>query len=511
MGLTKVLFISNKHQHMPFDTIFSWIIKKRIEQIKHFTNNPIGTQQIVLSGLIQKAKNTEFGKTHGFSDSLSHDKFIRNTPLRTYEQFRPFIEKSIQGNKHVLWPGKTQWFSKSSGTTDAKSKLIPVTQEAIHDCHYKGGKDLLSIYYHNNPNAKLFSGKHLILGGNTSLNKLNEGSFFGDLSAIIVKNLPFWAEIRRTPSREITLMENWEEKIDKMAKAALKEDVKIIAGVPSWMLVLLNKIIEVSEGKTINEIWPNLELYMHGGVNFDPYQNQFDSLINSHKLNYYQTYNASEGFFSLQDENKADDMLLMLDYGIYYEFIPMDKFDGTNSTTIELSQVELNKNYALVISTNGGLWRYLIGDTVKFTSIFPFKIKVTGRTKHFINAFGEELIIENTDQALKAACEATNSNFKEYTVAPKYLDGNEKGAHEWVIEFTNPPENTRKFITILDSILKELNSDYEAKRNLILAPPIIHFAPKNTFRNWLKEKGKLGGQNKIPRLSNDRKFIEEIL
>lgn len=496
---------------MPFDTIFSWIIKKRIDQIKQFTNNPIQAQQTVFTTLLDKAKNTEIGKSHGFAGVSNFNEFKQNTPIRTYEDLFPFIEKSMKGQENILWPGKIQWFSKSSGTTDAKSKLIPVTQEAIQDCHYKGGKDLLSIYYHNNPNAKLFSGKHLILGGNTSLNKLNENSYFGDLSAIIVKNLPFWAEIRRTPSREITLMENWDEKIVKMAKAALKEDVKIIAGVPSWMLVLLNKILEVSEGKTINQIWPNLELYMHGGVNFDPYKNQFDSIINSAKINYYQTYNASEGFFSLQNENKADDMLLMLDYGIFYEFIPMDKFNGTNSETIELDQVELNKNYALVISTNGGLWRYLIGDTIKFTSLSPFKIKVTGRTKHFINAFGEELIIENTDIAIKLACEQTESAFKEYTVAPKYIDGTKKGAHQWLIEFSKAPQDINRFLKILDNKIQELNSDYEAKRKMVLSLPEVMIVDDGTFNKWLKSKDKLGGQNKIPRLSNNRTFIEEIL
>ena len=496
---------------MPFDTIFSWIIKKRIDQIEHFTNYPIETQKSLWDSLLEKAKRTEIGIEHGFSSISSYHDFKKNTPLRTYEDLFPYIEKSIKGQEDILWPGKIQWFSKSSGTTNAKSKLIPVTNEAIQDCHYKGGKDLLSVYYHNNPNAKLFSGKHLILGGNTSVNKLNEGSYFGDLSAIIVKNLPFWAEIRRTPSREITLMENWEEKIQKMAEASLQEDVKIIAGVPSWMLVLLNKILEVAKGKTIDEIWPNLELYMHGGVNFEPYRNQFKTLINSPRLNYYQTYNASEGFFSLQNENKANDMLLMLDYGIFYEFIPMDKFNGTNSDTIDLREVELNKNYALVISTNGGLWRYIVGDTIKFTSLFPFKIKVTGRTKHFINAFGEELIIENTDKAIAKACEETNSDFKEYTVAPKYLDGKEKGAHEWVIEYTKAPNNIELFNKILDTELKKINSDYEAKRKMILKAPIIHIANPNTFRDWLKSKNKLGGQNKIPRLSNNRQFIEEIL
>lgn len=496
---------------MPFDTIFSWIIKKRIDQIEHFTKHPIETQKSVWDSLLEKAKHTEIGTKYSFSTTSGYRDFKNNVPLHTYEDLFPYIEKAIAGQENVLWPGKIQWFSKSSGTTNAKSKLIPVTQDAIQDCHYKGGKDLLSIYYHNNPGARLFSGKHLILGGNTSVNKLNESSYFGDLSAIIVKNLPFWAEIRRTPNRQITLMDNWEEKIEKMALASLKEEVKIIAGVPSWMLVLLNKILEFSEGKTLTEVWPNLELYMHGGINFEPYKKQFETLINNPKFNYYQTYNASEGFFSLQNQNKTDDMLLMLDYGIFYEFIPMDQFDGTNSNTISLEEVELHKNYALVISTNGGLWRYMIGDTVKFTSLFPFKIKVTGRTKHFINAFGEELIIENTDKAITKACIETNASFKEYTVAPIYLEGREKGAHEWAIEFIVPPNNLDQFIQTLDQTLMSLNSDYEAKRKMILQKPIINLLPMGSFNHWLKSKNKLGGQNKIPRLRNDRDFIKEIL
>lgn len=498
---------------MPVDAIFSWIIKKRIDQIEHFTLNPIETQKEVWDSILEKAKHTEFGSKYDFSHTSSYREFSSNIPLHTYEDLYPYIEKSIEGSENVLWPGKIQWFSKSSGTTNSKSKLIPVSQEAIQECHYKGGKDLLSIYYHNNPGAKLFSGKHLILGGNTSINQLNENSYFGDLSAIIVKNLPFWAEIRRTPNRSITLMENWEEKILKMAQSALNQDVKIIAGVPSWMLVLLNKIKEVSGGKTINQIWPNLELYMHGGVNFTPYESQFKKLIDAPSLKYYQTYNASEGFFSLQNENKSDDMLLMLDYGIFYEFIPMDKFDGTNSTCIGLEDVELNKSYALVISTNGGLWRYLVGDTIKFTSLRPFKIKVTGRTKHFINAFGEELIIENADQAIAEACKQTNSDFKEYTVAPVYLANQKNGGHEWAIEFMNPPKDKAQFVEILDNKLKSLNSDYEAKRqdNMIMKLPILHTLPINSFDKWLTKNGKLGGQSKIQRLSNNRDFIEDIL
>ena len=498
---------------MPFDSIFSWIIKKRIEQINHFSENPILTQNDLLKSLIKTAKNTEFGKQHGFSSIKNYKGFKENIPLRTYEDFTEFIKKSIAGEKDILWQGKTTWFSKSSGTTDSKSKLIPVTTEAIQDCHYKGGKDLLSIYYHNNPNAKLFSGKHLILGGNTSLNKLNKDSYFGDLSAIIVKNLPFWAEIRRTPKKQITLMENWEEKIEKMAIASLKEDVKIIAGVPSWMLVLLNKVIEVSGKNNIGEVWKNLEFYMHGGVNFEPYRNQFNQILGLPNLNYYQTYNASEGFFSLQNENKATDMLLMLDYCIFYEFIPMSKFNGTDSETISLEEVEIGKNYALVITTNAGLWRYLLGDTVVFTSLKPFKIKVSGRTKHFINSVGEELIIENTDNAISIAQQKTNSTVKDYTVAPIYLKNKEKGKHHWLIEFNTKPKNLDLFTQILDQELKNLNSDYEAKRtdNMVLDIPKLTTLPTGTFYNWLKTKGKLGGQNKIPRLSNDRVFLEEIL
>lgn len=498
---------------MPFNAVFSWIIKKRINQIDNFTNNPIETQNNLLKELIDKAQLTEFGAKYHFQDITSHKDFTKNVPLHFYEDFTPYIERAIEGRPDVVWPGKIKWFSKSSGTTSSKSKLIPVTDEAIQDCHYKGGKDLLSLYYHNNPNAKLFTGKHLILGGNTSVNKLNQESYFGDLSAIIVKNLPFWAEIRRTPSKKIALLPNWDEKIDKMAKASIKEDVRILAGVPSWMLVLLQKVKEISGKENILDVWPNLEFYMHGGVNFEPYKNQFQQLLQGNQVNYYQTYNASEGFFALQNENIADDMLLMLDYGIYYEFIPMEKFKGTNSETITLQEVEKGKNYALVITTNGGLWRYIIGDTITFTSTYPFKIKVTGRTKHFINAFGEELIIENADNALAIAMNKHNCTIKEYTAAPIYLGDKTSGAHQWAIEFENSPNNINEFMTTLDKELQKLNSDYEAKRKdgIILGKPKVEIISNGTFHKWLEQKGKLGGQNKIPRLMNNRDFIEQIL
>lgn len=497
---------------MPFNSIFSWVIKKRKKAINEFIQHPVETQNKVFHELISKGKLTEFGKEHHFNEITDFNSFTKNIPLRFYEDFTPYINKVIQGKENILWPKKTQWFSKSSGTTNSKSKLIPVTLDAIEECHYKGGKDLLGIYYSNHETAQLFTGKHLILGGNTSVNKLNEKSYFGDLSAIVVKNLPFWAEIRRTPSKKIALMSNWDEKIDKMARAVIKQDVRILAGVPSWMLVLLNKVLEISGKNTIGEVWPKLEFYMHGGVNFEPYKEQFVKLIGK-DINYYQTYNASEGFFGLQNEKGANDMILMLNYGIFYEFIPMDKFEGTHSKTIQLKDVEVGKNYALVISTNAGLWRYILGDTVKFTSTFPFKIQVSGRTKHFINAFGEELIIDNTDKALAMALNKTNSSVAEYTVAPVYLEGKNSGAHQWLIEFEITPENINEFTSILDEELKKLNSDYEAKRfnDMILKSPQITVLPKGSFHNWLEKKGKLGGQNKIPRLSNNRDVLEEIL
>lgn len=498
---------------MPFNALFSWWIKKRMKDISHGFQNPVSTQENLFNYLISKGKKTSFGQTFDFNSIRNHKQFSELVPLTTYESLTPYINQIQQGDNNVLWPEEIKWFAKSSGTTNSKSKLIPITKEAIYDCHYKGGKDLLSIYHSNNPNANLFGGKHLILGGNSSLNQLNEQSQIGDLSAIIIKNLPFWTEIRRTPSKSIALMENWDEKISKMAKAVIKENVTILAGVPSWMLVLLKEVLKQSGKNNLMEVWPNLQFYMHGGVNFEPYKAQFEQLIQNPNLNYYQTYNASEGFFGLQTENKADDMNLLVDNGIYYEFIPMDKFNGTSSKAISLKDVKPNINYALVITTNTGLWRYIIGDTVKFTSTQPYKIKVTGRTKHFINAFGEELIIENTDKAIQKASTKTNSSITDYTVAPIYQQDGKSGAHQWLIEFEKKPQDITAFNMVLDQELKNLNSDYEAKRShdLILNKPNIKVLKEGTFHKWLESKNKMGGQNKIPRLSNNRTFVEEII
>ncbi len=498
---------------MPFNSIFSWLIKKRIHQIELFTKYPIEVQREWFQKLISTAAPTEWGKKHGFASIKNYKDYVKNNPLQEYESVKPYIDRLVKGEQNVLWPGEVKWFAKSSGTTNDKSKFIPVTREALEDCHYKGGKDLLCLYYHNHPNRKLYKGKHLIVGGSSQINYLSYDSYFGDLSAIIIKNLPFWVELRRTPNKKIALMSNWEEKLEQMARSTLNEDVYIIAGVPSWTLVLLKRILQITEKKNIAEVWPNIELYMHGGVSFEPYRKQFKNIIQKSDMNYVETYNASEGFFGIQDQSDVNELLLMLDYGIYYEFIPMEKYAGENSQTIPLEEVEAGKNYALVISTNAGLWRYIPGDTIMFTSTLPYRFKITGRTKQYINTFGEELIVDNAEKAMVIACERTGASIKDYTAGPLYMSHEDVGAHEWIIEFENQPRDISFFTEVLDNALKSLNSDYEAKRSndLNLKKPIIHVAPPDTFLKWLKEKGKLGGQNKVPRLSNNRKYLDELL
>jgi len=498
---------------VPFNSIFSWLIKKRIHQIELFKQYPIDVQFDVFEQLITTAKDTEFGKQHKFKSIHSYKEFKNNIPLQSYEDIKPYVNRLKQGEQNLLWPTEIKWFAKSSGTSGDKSKFIPVSKEALTASHYQGGKDLLALYYSNHPKTKLFNGKHLILGGSAQINYINNKSYFGDLSAIIVKNLPWWCELRRTPKKEITLMEEWEEKLEKMAESTVKEDVHILAGIPSWTLVLLKKILEKNNTDNILDIWPNLELYMHGGVSFEPYEEQFKAIIQKSDMNYVQTYNASEGCFGIQDRVLADDMLLMLDYGIFYEFIPMDEFEQDSPTVINIEDVELDVNYALVISTNAGLWRYVIGDTIIFTSLKPYRFKVSGRTKNYINAFGEEIIIDNAEKAIRTACEKANAQVKEYTACPIFMDNSTAGGHQWLIEFEEEPENLDYFAKVLDMALKSMNSDYEAKRSnsLTLRPPVLQKVKKGTFYAWLKSKGKTGGQNKIPRLSNNRKIVDEIL
>jgi hypothetical protein len=487
-------------------------MKKRIHQIELFMKYPDEVQAEWFRRLTSAAKDTEWGIKYDYKSITKPDIFKERIPIQDYDSLKPYIDRLRKGEQNLLWHSDIKWFAKSSGTTNDKSKFIPVSEEALEECHFKGGKDLLSIYCNNYPNTQIFAGKGLALGGSHQISDFNNASYYGDLSAIIIQNLPFWIEFIRVPNIAIALMDEWENKIEKMANATINADVTNIAGVPSWTLVLLKHILEVSGKKNILEIWPNLEVFIHGGVNFNPYREQFRKIIPSEKMCYLDTYNASEGFFGIQDKPDSDEMLLMLDYGVYYEFLPLSELNKKFPKTLSLEEVKLNENYALVISTNAGLWRYNIGDTIKFTSLNPFRIQISGRTKSFINAFGEELMVDNAEKALSIACEKTGALIREYTAAPVYFSDNNNGAHEWLIEFENEPDNIEYFNEILDNALKSLNSDYEAKRynNLALGKPIIKAVPQNTFYNWLKTKGKLGGQNKVPRLSNERKHVDEI-
>lgn len=495
------------------NSVFSWLIKKRIHQIELFIKYPIDVQNELLQKLVYDARFTEWGKKYNYSSIANYKAYANRVPLQTYDAIENTILRIKQGEQNILWHSEIKWFAKSSGTT-GKSKFIPVSKESLEDCHYKGGKDLLAIYHQNHPQTKLILGKTLVVGGSSKLNPFSTNSYYGDLSAIIMKNFPFWVEQRRVPEMEIALMENWEEKIEKMARSTAKEDVSNISGVPSWTMVLLTKILEQNNTSNLLDVWPNLELYMHGGVNFSPYRAQFKAIIPSSKMNYYESYNASEGFFGIQDQHNSNEMLLMLDYGIFYEFIPTENTQEENPNTITLNQVELFKPYEVVITTNAGLWRYRLGDTIAFTSLNPFRFKIIGRTKQFINAFGEELMVHNAETAIAEACLKTNAKLKDYTVAPLFnSDAAHKGKHQWLIEFAKQPDSLTAFTTLLDEALKKLNSDYEAKRfnNMILEMPEISIAQKNTFHNWLKQKNKLGGQHKVPRLSNNRKMIEEVV
>ncbi|NLO00723.1 MAG: GH3 auxin-responsive promoter family protein, partial [Bacteroidales bacterium] len=423
------------------------------------------------------------------------------------------VDRLRDGESDILWPGHVKWFAKSSGTTSDKSKFIPVTKEALELCHLRGPRDVFVMYIKNYPDTKVLKGKTLTLGGSHKINNVNNNSYYGDLSAILIENVPFWTDFIRIPANDIVLIEEFEEKMQRIIDTSLDQNVTSFAGVPSWYLVLLKRILEQTGKQNILEIWPNLEIFAHGGVNFDPYRNQYKKLIPSDKMHYMETYNASEGFFGIQDDPASNNMLLMLDYGVFYEFISMKEFGKDNPELLTLSEVEIDENYAMVISTNAGLWRYIIGDTIQFKSKNPYKFIITGRTKHFINAFGEEVIIDNAEKALKSACDKTGAIVNEYTAGPVFMEDNQTGAHQWIIEFFKEPDDQQKFVTYLDESLKSLNSDYEAKRHrdITLERPHLISVPQGTFYQWMKKRGKVGGQNKIPRLSNDRKYLDELL
>ena len=477
-----------------------------------FLKYPHEVQEELLFSLIKSAEATQIGKKYDFSSVKNYTTFSERVPIASYEELEPLIELTRKGEQNVFWHSNIKWFAKSSGTTNAKSKFIPVSAEALENCHYKASKDLLCLFLNNNEDSQLFTGKSLRLGGSKQLYEDNN-TFFGDLSAILIDNMPIWAEFSSTPSSKISLMGDWETKLPAIINETVNENVTSLAGVPSWMLVLLQKALETTGKSNLLEVWPNAEVYFHGGVSFEPYKEQYKKLFPKDSFKYYEIYNASEGFFAIQDQNGSDELLLMLDYGIFYEFIPMDTFGTLNQRLIRLNQVELHKNYALVITTNSGLWRYSIGDTIRFTSLSPYRIKVTGRTKHHINVFGEELMVENTDTALAKTCKTFNCEVVDYTVAPIFMKEKEKGAHEWIIEFKNPPEDIVKFSQALDENIQALNSDYEAKRNnnMTLNPLVLHVARPHLFYDWLKQQDKLGGQNKVPRLSNERTYLERLL
>ena len=495
------------------NNVFKWFILDRMEQIDAFNSFPHQVQGKIRRNLLLSAEETEWGKKYGFADIRTYEDFCQSMPVQDYNTTKPYIERMMHGEPDVLWPGIINWYAKSSGTTEDKSKFIPVSKESLNDCHFKAGKDMYAIFYSLYPDANLVDGKSFVLGGSHHVSRFNKDCFYGDLSAVLLQNLPYWAEAKRVPALSIALMDNWEKKIDEMARAVMHENVTNILGVPTWTVVLIRKLFELTGKDNLLDIWPDLQLYVHGGVSFTPYDDLFHKLIRGPSMRYMETYNASEGFFAIQDRAGEKDLLLMLDYGIFYEFIPAEELHKKDAKTITLEQVEVDKNYALVISTNSGLWRYMLGDTIKFTSISPYRILITGRTRHFINAFGEELIVENAEKAIAVASVKCNCVVSDYTAAPIYFSEAGNGAHEWMIEFETEPDSMEEFTNYLDQTLKEVNSDYEAKRHkdMALRMPMVHKVNRGTFYSWMKSRGKLGGQHKVPRLSNERKYVEEIL
>jgi hypothetical protein len=493
-------------------SIINWLNIKRVNQIELFRNYPVETQDEALYSLLGKAASTEWGRKFDFSSINSVSEYQSRLPIQNYEDIIPYVERLRKGEVNLLWPGEIKWFAKSSGTTSTKSKFIPMSTEALRDCHFRAAKDILILYTLQRPGTRIFSGKCLTLGGSHKMNQFSNDSLYGDLSAILIENAPSWVEIIRTPKQKIALLEDFEAKLNLITQSTVNENVTNISGVPSWYLVLIKQILAHTGKKSLLEVWPNLEVFFHGGISFTPYRSQYRELIPGDQMQYMETYNASEGFFGIQDDLSCSDMLLMLDYGIFYEFIPADKINSDSPPVYTIGEVKTGINYAIVISTNGGLWRYMIGDTIIFTSLTPYRFRISGRTRHFINVFGEEVIADNANRATEAACHATGAVISEYTAGPVFMSTKSKGSHEWIIEFEKEPSDLKLFTRILDETLKSVNSDYEAKRykDLNLVLPVVHSVPKGTFNNWLKAKNKLGGQNKVPRLSNSREYIEDL-
>lgn len=493
-------------------SIVNWLSSKRINQIDQFRKYPVETQKETIFKLLAKAAATEWGQKYKYSSITTIREYQERIPVQTYEDIIPYVDRLRKGESDLLWPGEIKWYAKSSGTTSTRSKFIPMSSEALEDCHYRAGKDVLLLYSLLNPETGIFSGKSLTLGGSHKIDQFSNDSLYGDLSAILIENAPFWVDFIRTPKARIALIEDFEEKLNVITKTTIDENVTSIAGVPSWYLVLIKQILTYTGKTNLLDVWPNLEVFFHGGISFSPYRDQYSTLIRGEQMNYMETYNASEGFFGIQDDLSQNDMLLMLDYGIFYEFIPADRMSSGSATALTIGEVQKNVNYAIIISTNAGLWRYMMGDTIVFTSLDPYRFRISGRTKHFINVFGEEVIIDNAEKAIESACKTTGALIKDYTAGPVYMTLTSKGSHEWLIEFEKEPSDMNLFITLLDDALKSVNSDYEAKRHkdLNLVIPVVRSLPKKTFDKWLISKKKFGGQNKVPRLSNSREYIEEL-
>ncbi|MDR1781127.1 MAG: GH3 auxin-responsive promoter family protein [Tannerella sp.] len=492
----------------------SFFYRQRQRTVESYGSSTADIQLKQLRYLLDCAAHTVIGKKYDFRSIRDYQTFANRVPLQSYETLKPLIERMINGERDVLWRAKTKWFAKSSGTTNNKSKFIPVTPEILDMCHYRGGYDTLGLYMRNHPESSFFKRKGLILGGSHSPMPINHHAHSGDLSAVLLQHIPFYINYVRIPAKRIILMDEWEAKIQAIVEHTWNRDVGNLSGIPSWMLLLIKAVIQKAGKETLTEVWPNLEVFFHGGISFEPYRAQYEMLIPSDRMNYMETYNASEGFFGIQDDPSDTALLLMLDYGIFYEFIPFTEWGQTdNPTVIPLENVKTDENYVMVISTCGGLWRYVIGDTVRFTSLFPHKFVISGRTSHFINAFGEELIVDNAERAVSEASELTGAEVNAYTAAPLFLLNKGKGRHQWLIEFDREPKSLSEFTQCLDESLMSLNSDYEAKRykNMTLQEPEIIVARRGVFIDWLKMKGRLGGQHKVPRLSNDRTIIDELL
>ena len=498
------------------NTTLKILFSKQISKIEYFKKNPVEVQENTLTALLNQAKDTEFGKYYDFKNIKSSEKFSEKVPIFEYDDLKPYIERTINGEQNILWNTEIHWFAKSSGTTSDRSKFIPISKECLYDCHFRSGRDIYALYVDIFPDTKIFLGKALSIGGSTSINKYNKNSYTGDLSSIITKNLPFWTNQSRVPNNKIGLIPEWDIKLNQILLSTINQNVTQLIGVPSWLLVLLNNILEHTNKSNILEVWQNLELFIHGGISFIPYKSRYEQIIPTTAMTYIETYNASEGFFGIQDEFYLNnpDLLLMLDYGIYYEFIELENYTAKNMKTIPLSQVKTGISYAIIITTNSGLWRYIIGDTIVFTNTNPYRFRIVGRTKHYINAFGEELVVENAQNAISYACEQTNAQIREYTAAPFFYDrAKSQGTHEWLFEFTKEPDDIKHFVELLDEKLRLLNSDYDAKRfkDINLGFPKYTVLKTGVFHQWLKQKGKLGGQSKVPNLSNSRNYVDEIL